>query len=57
MRKESAKHLGQDESDLFNILNNFDIRHNNEMLGPRRGQVRKNIRVGVNNMRSVPRFP
>lgn len=30
MRKEAAKHLGKDESDLFNILNNFHIRHNND---------------------------
>lgn len=27
----AAKHLGKDESDLFNILNNFDLRHNNEL--------------------------
>jgi|SRR5579872_7466877 len=29
LRKVAKQHLGADESDLFNILNNFDIRHNN----------------------------
>jgi len=29
MRKEAKEHLGADEADLFKILNNFGIRHNN----------------------------
>lgn len=30
MRSSAERHLGKDESDLFNILNNFDLRHSNE---------------------------
>jgi hypothetical protein len=30
LRKEATKHLSKDEADLFNILNNFGLRHNNE---------------------------
>jgi len=31
LRKQAAAHLSsKDESDLFNILNNFDVRHNNK---------------------------
>ena len=31
LRKQASKHLKKDESDLYNILNNFDLRHNNEL--------------------------
>ena len=32
LRKDATKHLSRkDESELFKILNNFDIRHNNEL--------------------------
>lgn len=30
MRPQAVKHLRKDEADLFNILNNFDLRHSNE---------------------------